>query len=58
MNIEVTSLSEHEITFVAEAQLPTRGVMYTEFPVPFYFTVVDPVESLGKCQEKDIIILH
>ena len=49
--IKITSLSEHEITFTTPIELPTRGVLFTESPVPFYFTVTEPIEPLERSRD-------
>jgi hypothetical protein len=48
MEIKITSLSEHEMTFISDKILTERGVFFTEIPVKFYFTVVPPIDPLEK----------
>ena len=49
--IRITSLSEHEITFVTPEELPMRGVLFTNDPVQFYFTIAEPIDSLERSKD-------
>ncbi|MBT4792235.1 MAG: hypothetical protein HON90_11740 [Halobacteriovoraceae bacterium] len=48
IEIKITSLSEHEVTFISNKKLPEREILYTEMPAKFYFTVVLPIDTLEK----------
>ncbi len=52
LDIEVTSMSEHEVTFLCEHELPERGIIFLEHPVKMYVTVVNPIEKLDKDKGK------
>jgi hypothetical protein len=49
--IKITSLSEHEITFITPIELPLRGVLFTKTPVQFYFTITKPIDSLERSRD-------
>ena len=46
LDIEITSLSEHEVTFLCHRKLPERGILLIESPVKMYITIVKPIEKL------------
>ncbi len=44
--ILVTSLSEHKVTFISEAELPIYSVLHFLLPFDFYVTIVPDLEQL------------
>ncbi|MAE59635.1 MAG: hypothetical protein CME69_12295 [Halobacteriovorax sp.] len=46
LDIVLTSISEHEITFLCSEELPERGVLILEDPIKMYVTIQKPVEKL------------
>lgn len=45
--IEVTSLSEHEICFKSNFEIPYYTVMHSELPISFYFTIIPETKQLA-----------
>ena len=54
-DLEIIKLTEHEITFRCEEELPFLTVLHFTLPIEFYATVVKPLE-VGKLNLKTAII--
>ncbi len=46
LDISITSISEHEVTFYSKQELPIRGIVFINSPVKMYITVLPPLEKL------------
>lgn len=47
-NFTLTSLSEHEMTFFCDVEIPMFSVLHFEYPLNFYATLVPAYRSLNK----------
>ncbi len=48
LEIYLSSISEHELTFFSKEELPMRGIVFVDKPVKMYLTVLPEIDALEK----------
>lgn len=48
LNVRITGLNEHEVTFLSEVEIPFFSVLKFDLPIPFFVTVIPPFNELFK----------
>lgn len=51
-NFMITNLTEHEVTFISEYELPMFTVLHFKLPLDFHATLVPPIMALDKKNDK------
>lgn len=51
-NFTITSLTEHEVTFYSEQELPMFTVLHFKLPIEFHATIVPPIFQIEKKNNK------